>query len=174
MNTRTRLLVSALTLSASAFVGIVLDEHYVDKAMIPVPGDRPTLGYGSTFHEDGTPVRLGDTTTPVRALVTARAHISKEEKRFQDSMPTAHLQPEEYDLYMNWVYQYGTGNWRSSSMRTNIIAENYTAACTSLLAWKKVNGADCSDPKNWYGKGQNCRGVWLRTQDRYNQCMALQ
>ena len=29
--------------------------------------DRPTVGFGSTFHEDGRAVKLGDMTTPVRA-----------------------------------------------------------------------------------------------------------
>ena len=55
--------VAALTLSAAALVGIVLHEGYTDRAVIPVKGDVPTIGFGTT-----TGVKLGDTTTPPKAL----------------------------------------------------------------------------------------------------------
>ena len=48
--------VAALTLSAAALVGIVLHEGYTDRAVIPVKGDVPTIGFGTT-----TGVKLGDT-----------------------------------------------------------------------------------------------------------------
>ncbi len=38
--------VAALTLSAAALVGIVLHEGYTDRAVIPVKGDVPTIGFG--------------------------------------------------------------------------------------------------------------------------------
>ena len=47
--------VAALTLSAAALVGIVLHEGYTDRAVIPVKGDVPTIGFGTT-----TGVKLGD------------------------------------------------------------------------------------------------------------------
>jgi len=40
--------VAALTLSAAALVGIVLHEGYTDRAVIPVKGDVPTIGFGTT------------------------------------------------------------------------------------------------------------------------------
>lgn len=58
--------VAALTLSAAALVGIVLHEGYTDHAVIPVKGDVPTIGFGTT-----TGVKLGDTTTPPKALARA-------------------------------------------------------------------------------------------------------
>ncbi|WP_297832981.1 hypothetical protein [Thermomonas sp.] len=54
---------AALTLSAAALVGIVLHEGYTDRAVIPVKGDVPTIGFGTT-----TDVKIGDTTTPPKAL----------------------------------------------------------------------------------------------------------
>lgn len=166
---RTRIAVAALSLSAAAFVGIVVDESYVEKAMIPTRNDRPTVGFGSTFHEDGRPVKMGDTTTPVRALVKAQAHVAREEKVFQQSLEGAYLHPGEYDIYMNWVYQYGTGAWAKSSMRRNILASDYVSACHSLLLYKFSGGYDCSTPGN-----KICSGVWTRQQKRHAECMALQ
>ncbi len=51
--------VTVLALSAAALVGIVLHEGYTDRAVIPVKGDVPTIGFGTT-----TGVKLGDTITP--------------------------------------------------------------------------------------------------------------
>lgn len=167
--TRRRMAVALLSLSAAAFVGIVVDEGYTGQAVIPTRNDRPTVGFGSTFHEDGSAVKLGDTITPVRALVTVQAHVAREEQGFQSSLAGAQLYPGEYDLYMNWVYQYGTGAWAKSSMRREVLAGNYAAACQALLRYKFSGGYDCSTPGN-----KVCAGVWTRQQKRHVQCMALQ
>ena len=67
LSPRARTAVAGLALSAATLVGLALSEGYTDKAVIPVPGDRPTKGFGATFNPDGSAVRLGDTTTPPRA-----------------------------------------------------------------------------------------------------------
>ena len=63
-----RTTVGALALSAAGLIALVSHEGYREKAYVPVPGDRPTVGFGSTFNPDGTPVKLGDTVTPQKAL----------------------------------------------------------------------------------------------------------
>ena len=40
--------VAGLSLSAAALVGILLHEGYTDRAVIPVNGDVPTIGFGAT------------------------------------------------------------------------------------------------------------------------------
>lgn len=161
--------VASLTLSAAALVGIFLSEDYVGKAMVPTKNDRPTLGLGSTFHEDGSPVKMGDTTTPIRAIVKAHAHITKDEKVFRESLPNVALHQGEYDVYMDWTYQYGTGAWLKSSMRRNLLAGDYVQACHALLLYKRSGGFDCSIPGN-----RVCAGVWTRQLKRHADCMALQ
>lgn len=167
MNSRS--LVAALTLSASAFVTLVVSEGYTDKAVIPTKNDRPTKGFGSTFNTDGSAVKLGETTTPVRALITAQAHISKEEQKFRNSLPGVKLYQGEYDLYMSYVYQFGISNWLKSSMRRNLLAGDYVAACNALLLYKYSGGYDCSTPGN-----KRCAGVWTRQQERNRQCLSMQ
>lgn len=166
---KVRIAVAALTLSATGFLGIVASENYVERAMVPTKNDRPTIGFGSTFHEDGRPVRMGEVTTPVRALVKAQAHISKEEAIFRKSLEGASLHQEEFDIYMDWTYQYGTGAWRKSSMRKAILAGNHGAACDALLEYKFSGGFDCSVPGN-----RICAGVWTRQLKRHAKCMAAQ
>ncbi|MEZ0231906.1 MAG: lysozyme [Methylophilaceae bacterium] len=164
-----RIIVAALSMSAIGFIGLVQQENFTDKAMIPTKNDRPTYGFGSTFKEDGSAVKLGETITPVRALITAQAHISKEEKLFRESLPNVALYQAEYDLYMDWVYQYGSGAWVKSSMRKNLIAGDYKAACNSLLRYKFSGGHDCSIPGN-----KICAGVWNRQLERNAKCLASQ
>lgn len=189
---RARIAVASLTLSAVAFIGLVSHESYTETAVIPTKNDRPTVGYGSTFHADGTPVRMGDRTTPVRALVTAQAHISREEAICRKSLEGAELHQAEFDIYCgDWVYQYGTGAWAASDMRREILARNYRAACEALLQYRYLTTAnptpgwepykrdaqgrttrwrfDCSTPGN-----KVCRGVWLRSQERHRKCMEAQ
>jgi GH24 family phage-related lysozyme (muramidase) len=166
---KTRIYVAALTLSASAFVTLLVSEGYTDTAIIPTKNDRPTNGFGSTFNADGTPVKIGEKTNPVRALMTAQAHISKEEQKFRDSLPGVKLHQAEYDLYMDFVYQFGTGAWVKSSMRRNLLSGNYVAACNALLLYKYSGGFDCSIPGN-----KRCAGVWTRQQERNRKCLALQ
>jgi GH24 family phage-related lysozyme (muramidase) len=164
-----RVSVAALALSFAGFVGIATQEGYVERATVPTKNDRPTNGFGSTFNADGSPVKLGDVTTPVRALITAQAHISKEEQKFRDSLPGVKLYQGEYDLYMDFTYQFGIGTWRASSMRRNLLAGDYVAACNALLLYRFSGGFDCSSPGN-----RRCAGVWTRQQERNRKCLSMQ
>ena len=147
-------------------------EAYVGQAMIPTKGDRPTLGFGSTTHEDGTPVRMGDRTTPERALKRTLAYIQADEADMRRTLEGVALYQAEYDLYLNWRYQYGATAWAKSSMLRELRAGNYVAACDALLLYKMQAGRDCSQPQNWGPQG--CKGVWTRQQERHAQCMAAQ
>jgi len=168
-----RILVAALALSAAGLVGIVTREGYTEKAIIPTKGDVPTAGFGSTVHADGTRVRMGDRLDPVRALFTAQAHIARDEAKFRDSLPGVSLTQGEYDLYLDFTYQYGIGNWRHSGMRRNLLAGNYTAACDALLRYRFAAGYDCSTTINGQ-PNKRCWGVWTRQQGRYAKCLAEQ
>lgn len=168
-----RIIVSALSLSAAGLIGIVVREGYTDSAVVPTQGDKATYGFGSTVQADGTPVKMGDKTTPVRALVTAQAHLSREEQQFRDSLPGVELTQGEYDIYVDFMYQYGITNWRSSSMRRNLLTGNYHSACDSLLSFRKAGGYDCSTMVNGQ-PNTRCWGVWTRQLERHEKCLAEQ
>ena len=168
-----RIAVAALALSAAGLVGIVTREGYTEQAVIPTKGDVPTAGFGSTVHADGTRVRMGDRLDPVRALHTAQAHISRDEAQFRATLPGVALTQGEYDLYLDFTYQYGIGNWRGSPMRSQLLARNYTAACEALLRYRFAAGYDCSTVIN--GKpNKRCCGVWTRQQERHAKCLTEQ
>lgn len=169
MSVRNRVAVGLLTMSLAGFGAWKASEGFTDVAVIPTKGDVPTIGHGSTRWEDGTPVKMGDTITRQRAEVLARALNSQAEKQFAASLPGVKLHQDEFDLYMDFVGQYGMGNWRPSSMRRDLLAGNYVLACNGLLKYKYAAGYDCSTPGN-----KRCWGVWQRQLERHAKCMEAQ
>ena len=166
---RNRIAVSLLTMSLAGFGAWKANEGFTDHAVIPTKGDVPTLGYGSTRYEDGAPVRMGDTITRPRAEVLARNLNSQAEKEFAASLPGVKLYQEEFDLYMDFVGQYGMGTWRKGSPRRYLIDGNYVGACEALLLYRFAAGYDCSTPGN-----KRCPGVWTRQLERNAKCKAVQ
>ncbi|MNJ22232.1 Phage lysozyme [compost metagenome] len=169
MSMRNRVAVGLLTMSLAGFGAWKVNEGYTDAAVIPTKGDVPTIGHGSTRWEDGTRVRMGDTITPQRAEVLARNLLHQDEKTFAASLPGVKLHQAEFDLYMDFVGQYGIGNWRASSMRRDLLAGNYVQACHDLLKYRYAAGYDCSTPGN-----KRCWGVWQRQLERHAKCMEAQ
>lgn len=160
-------------MSAIGFAIWLASEGFSAKPYIPTAGDVPTIGHGSTHYENGARVKLSDPPiTRQRAEQLARNLTRKDEERFKDSLPNVKLYQEEYDLYLDFVGQYGIGNWRTSSMRQHLLNSDYKAACDALLRWRFQNGRDCSQPKNWGVRG--CKGVWERQLERQQQCLAAQ
>lgn len=166
---RQRIVVSLLTLSTAGFLAWQASEGFTDRAVIPTKGDVPTIGHGSTKYEDGRPVRMGDRITHERAAVLARNLMTADEKRFAASLPGVTLYQEEFDVYMDFVGQFGIGNWRSSSMRKRLLAGDYSGACNALKLYKFSAGYDCSTPGN-----KRCAGVWARQLDRNHKCLEAQ
>jgi lysozyme len=166
---KARLGIASLVLSAAGFVGIVQHEGYKERAYIPVPGDRPTVGFGSTFKEDGTPVKMTDTATPQRAMRMSLTHISKDELQLKRCV-AGPLYQAEYDILVDFAYWRGSGGACRSEVVKAINRGDYVASCEAYLNLdsRRATGKDCKDPSN------GCRGVWLRAQDRHKRCMEAQ
>jgi len=177
-----RVAAALLTLSAAGFAAWAVSEGFTPTPVIPTQGDVPTIGLGSTRYEDGTPVKLTDPPiTRERAEQLARHLHSEEEERFEASIHGVKLTQGEYDLYLDFTGQFGIGNWRSSTMRRELLAtvgdpdpaSHYLAACHALLLWKKAGGYDCSTLID--GKpNKRCWGVWDRQLKRHAKCLAEQ
>ncbi|CAM0699245.1 lysozyme [Acinetobacter baumannii] len=169
MSNKTKYIAAVLAASAAFFVGVKNDEGFTSKPVIPVKGDRPTQGHGSTFKPDGSPVKMTDPPiTRATADKWLRNDVAKREVAFKDSLKGVKLSQTEYDLYLDFTYQYGIGAWSSSSMLKNLKVGKYKAACESLLKWKYVAKRDCSIRSN------GCYGVWTRQLERHAKCMGAQ
>ncbi|HEV6964628.1 glycoside hydrolase family protein [Roseateles sp.] len=168
---RVRIAIGALSLSAAGFVGLTAHEAFTDRAIIPTKGDRPTVGFGSTFRDDGTPVQMGDTITVPKALARSQKHIEKDEMGLKRCV-TADLHQVEYDLLVDHAYQYGVAKTCASTMVKESNAGNYVAACNAYPLWFRAGGRDCRRPENWGPQG--CKGVWTRSLERQQKCLGAQ
>lgn len=162
-----RIAIGALSLSAAAFVALIGHEGYTDKAVIPIPGDRPTVGFGSTFKEDGSPVKMGDTTTPQKAASRTLAHIAKDESVLKQCVKSP-LSQVEYDTLVEFSYWFGSKRTCNSDIVHHINSGNYADACAAYLLYRKAAGKDCSIASN------KCSGVWKRAQERNIKCLTNQ
>ena len=157
---RARTAVAVMTLSMLAFTALKNHEGYSSTAVIPVKNDRPTIGHGSTFWEDGTPVKMGETITPERAVVLAKKHISMEEKALQKCLGNIPLYQHEYDAIMSWTYNVGTGAACRSTLVKRLKEGRYTEACNELSRWTRAGGREL-------------RGLVIRREKERLECLGL-
>lgn len=152
-----------LFLSALAFAGIAIQEGYTDRAVSPLPGDKPTYGLGSTVRTDGKPVQAGDRITPPAAITLAVRDITAKEAEIKACV-TAPMHQYEYDAVVSLAYNVGTGAFCSSTLVKKLNALDYAGACAEILRWRFFQGKDCADANN------RCGGLWLRRRAEYQLC----
>lgn len=179
-----RIAVTALALSVAGAAGWIASEGGSPTVVvegeermaphIPTKGDVPTIGHGSTRYEDGRPVGLSDPPITRQRAEALALHLHDEEaRRFKASLPGVKLTQGEFDLYLDFVGQYGIGNWRGSSVRRYVLAGEYRSACDALLRYRFAAGYDCSTLVNGQ-PNRRCWGVWDRQQKRHAKCLAEQ
>lgn len=159
-----RTAIAALTLSAAALVGIVSHEGYSDKAVIPVKGDVPTIGFGST---DG--VKMGDTTTPPKALARALMDVQKYEGALKRCVKSP-LHQHEYDAYLSLSYNIGPTAFCNSNLVKKLNSGDYGGACNEIRRWTYFQGKNCAAPEY----ARLCGGLAKRREAEYRQCMGAE
>jgi lysozyme len=146
-----RVAIAALTLSASALVGIATWEGFKPKAYIPIPGDVPTIGFGTTAN-----VKMGDTIDPVTALKRKIDDVSKFEGALKQCVKVE-LHQHEYDAFLSLAYNIGPGAFCKSTLVRKLNAGDYEGACKEILRWDRASG-------------KVVQGLTNRRQAEYKQC----
>lgn len=126
---KARAAVAALVVSGAGLVGIVSWEGYRSTAYTPVPGDVPTIGFGTT---EG--VKPGDKITPEVALARALRDVNKFEGAIKQCVKVP-LHQHEYDAYTSFAYNVGVNAFCSSTLIKLLNAEDYAGACAQLSRW---------------------------------------
>ena len=144
--------IAGLSLSAVALVSLVLSESYTSTAVIPVPGDRPTIGFGTA-----NGVKMGDTITPPKALARALTDIQSFEGALKQCVKVP-LSQNEYDSMISLAYNIGTGAFCSSTLVRKLNTYDYAGACLAIKSWDKF-------------RGKPLRGLTLRREREYQQCI---
>jgi len=148
------LVVSALGISA-----IVLYEGYSSRAYDDGVGVQ-TIGFGSTRHPDGKPVKAGDTVTPQRAVVMLAKDADRIWREAAACIGDVPLHQHEADAYASLAYNIGSGAFCRSTIvkRLHQTPPDYAGACKAILMWNRAGG-------------QVLPGLVKRRQAEYRQCM---
>lgn len=112
------------------------------------PAKVPTIGYGSTFYEDGTRVTLQDP-----PILESRAQelfkhtlVVKFLPQLLRLCPTLVADylvtnnPAKINAILDFVYNLGPGNLQISTLRKRILAKRWDEVPTELRKWDKGGG----------------------------------
>lgn len=144
--------IAGLSLSAAALVGIAMHEGYRPAAYDDGVGVQ-TIGFGTTAG-----VKPGDKITVERALVRLLEDAEKHQRELRACIGDVPMYQHEWDAYVSWSYNVGTGAACKSSLVRKLKAGYYAGACTELLRWDRAGG-------------RVLPGLTKRRQAEYQQCM---
>jgi lysozyme len=149
----TRVKIAALSLSASALVGIAGWEGYSGTAYQDIVNIW-TIGFGTTAG-----VKKGQTIDPVKALQRKLDDVKKFEGALKQCVKVP-LHQHEYDAYLSLAYNIGPTAFCNSTLVRRLNEEKYDLACREILRWDKAGG-------------KHVRGLTLRREAEYRQCMGV-
>lgn len=140
--TPVRVAVASLGLLASTVVGIAAFEGFRDTAYIPVRGDVPTIGFGSTKG-----VKMGDKITPDRALRRLVDEVDSEFAQGVRRCVNVPLTDYEFGAFVSLAYNIGVPTFCRKALPgkpPNLIdlinSRKYAEACKRIDAFVYSGG----------------------------------
>ena len=152
MSLKKRLAVGVLSLSATGLIGIASYEGFSEKAYIPIKGDVPTIGFGST---EG--VKMGDAITVPQALDRLRRDITVAESAISRCVRVP-LSQGELDAYTSLAFNIGTDAFCRSTLVVKLNGGDYAGACEEIKCWV-------------YAGGRRVPGLVARREKEYATCV---
>ncbi|NTU52847.1 MAG: lysozyme [Chlorobiaceae bacterium] len=99
------------------------------------PAGVLTIGYGSTRYENGTPVKLTDPPiTEAKAEEIMRATLGQYEAAVNRYV-TVPLNQHQFDALVDFAYNAGAQNLRTSTLLKLLNQKNYTDAANQFGKW---------------------------------------
>lgn len=147
-----RIAVGVMSLSAAGLVALATFEGFRSEAYIPVPGDVPTIGFGST-----SGVELGDRITVPEALNRLQKDVRDAENAVRKCVAVP-LMPYEFDAYTSLAYNIGGKAFCDSTLVRKLNAGDYAGACEQIKRWT-------------YAGGKNIQGLVNRRAEEYRRCI---
>lgn len=171
MTSKTKFIVG-VGIVASSLAGIYWTQEREGTVLAPYydSGKVATVGTGTTVYPNGQKVKITDPPiTKKQAAEYLQYHMKGDAAYINNTLKGIKLSQDEYDVYADFVYQYGRATWSKSSMLRNLKQGKYVQACNSLLLYKYITKSgkkvDCSIKSN------KCLGVWTWQVKRNKKCL---
>lgn len=105
------------------------------------PAGVPTIGYGSTRYEDGTPVTMTDTPiTRERAEAIMLSTLAREYAPAVARYVQVPMTQGQFDALVDFAYNCGTQNLRTSTLLRKVNAGFYGDAAREFDKWVMADG----------------------------------
>ena len=104
------------------------------------PAKIPTIGWGNTYYEDGTKVKLGDQISKPDALKLLEVIANRD---FADKIFPAIKVPvtqNQFDAICSLAYNIGVGAFLNSTLLKKLNAKDYIGASLEFEKWNKAGG----------------------------------
>ena len=128
-----------MKIGAKGLTHIKSFEGFVPNAYLD-PVGIPTIGYGATYYQDGTPVRMGDAPiTEAQALALLAFQVG----RYADAVARyvqVPLAQEEFDALTSFTFNLGPEALRRSTLLRKLNAGDYRGAADEFPKWNMAGG----------------------------------
>ncbi|BBI66835.1 MULTISPECIES: lysozyme [unclassified Psychrobacter] len=109
---------------------------------------KPTIGWGTTYYPDGTPVRMSDKPVTRKEAARIKQAVLNQDfspavnMMFADEIERGEITQNMFDALISLVYNIGVMGLKASSIYRNIKAGRFEAAADSFLLYNKgrING----------------------------------
>jgi lysozyme len=106
------------------------------------PAGIPTIGYGSTYYEDGRRVSLQD--PPITRQAADDLLMYELRHTYLPgtlrACPNLALHPRRCNAIVDFAYNLGVGRLQTSTLRRTILAEDWDASREQLMRWVRGGG----------------------------------
>ena len=102
----------------------------------------PTIGWGNTYYEDGTKVKMGDQISKTDALKLLEVTANRD---FADKIfPSIKVKvsQSQFDAMCSLAYNIGVGAFLKSTLLKKVNAGDFAGAGEEFLRWNKANGKE--------------------------------
>src|SRR5574343_73115 len=104
------------------------------------PAGIPTIGYGSTFYEDGTKVKMTDKPINEARGMDLLGNVVNDFAKQVNKLIKVEINQNQYDALVDFAYNLGVANLASSTLLKKVNAKLFTEAAEQLPRWNKAGG----------------------------------
>lgn len=97
----------------------------------------PTIGYGNTYYEDGSKVKIGDVITQERAESLLKGLVKKYYHQHTN------ITQNQFNAITSFCYNVGNGNYNKSTLKKKLLANpNDPSIRNEFMKWNKAGGKE--------------------------------
>ena len=116
------------------YEGLVLDAYLC-------PAKVPTIGYGNTFYEDGSKVKMGDKITKERAIELFENILEKNFASQVKRLIKSRVTNNQFSALVSFAYNVGVGNLKRSTLLKLVNSNpNDPAIRQQFMRWNRAGG----------------------------------